>query len=126
MGRYDFRPLRVHHAATQLLASAKISSKPPWYDAVSSIAPSETIVRTQPLQHQDRSRLRQAKIKKPSKLFRPQRISYEEDTLRMEFFGDHPWELARPRVVLEDDGRDAEKCDWSKLEQATRPPSGER
>nr|POF16566.1 37s ribosomal protein s25, mitochondrial [Quercus suber] len=51
--------------------------------------------------------------KRASKLFKPLHLNYEEDLLRWEYFNDHPWELARPRVVLEDDGRDAEKWDWS-------------
>lgn len=126
MGRYDFRPLRVHHTATQLLAAERISSNPSWYNTVGSIPPSEAVVRTQPLQHQDQSRFRRSKIKKPSKLFQPQNIFYEEDSLRREFFSDHPWELARPRMVIEDDGRDSEKCDWSKIQQDRRPLSGER
>jgi len=46
--------------------------------------------------------------------------------LRKRFFSDHPWELARPRVVLEKDGRDAEHVDWSKgLQQPGRPTTGE-
>ena len=29
-------------------------------------------------------------------------------------------------MVIEDDGRDSEKCDWSKIQQDRRPLSGER
>jgi small subunit ribosomal protein S23 len=50
--------------------------------------------------------------KKSSKLFTPINISYEEDRLRWEYFNDHPWELARPRTVLEEDGKDSQKWDW--------------
>lgn len=59
-------------------------------------------------------------------MFQPVEIRYEEDELRKRFFSDHPWELARPRVVLEKDGRDAESLDWSTgLQQAGRPVNGE-
>ena len=43
----------------------------------------------------------------------PLEIKYEEDSLRSRFFKDHPWELARPRIMLETDGRDGLRADWS-------------
>ncbi len=64
--------------------------------------------------------------KKASKLFQPVRLSYEEDKLRWEYFNDHPWELARPRIVLEDDGKDGEKWDWGvELDVGLRRPGSE-
>lgn len=124
MGRYDFRPLRVHQTATQLLQANRGSSPPPWYNVVSNVPPAEALVRTQPLPHAQRSRRNQ--IKKASKLFQPQQITYDEDRLRKDFFGDHPWELARPRMVIEDDGRDSYKTDWSLIQQPEKGLSGER
>jgi hypothetical protein len=59
-------------------------------------------------------------------MFKPQPIEYEEDRLRREFYGDHPWELARPRIVLENDGRDGQRCNWEKIQQPGRPLNGER
>ena len=124
MGRYDFRPLHVHQTATQLLNTERITKTPPWYNVVGSITPAQTLVRTQPLPHQHRKgRIR---TKKSSKLFQPQTINYEEDALRKEFFKDHPWELARPRLVIEDDGKDSQKTDWSRIEQSHKALSGER
>lgn len=61
-----------------------------------------------------------------SRRFRPVQIRYPEDELRAEFFGDHPWELARPRIVLEDDGKDYQRQDWSRIEAPGRPLNGER
>jgi len=58
-------------------------------------------------------------------MFQPQRITYPEDALRQEFFGDHPWELARPRLILENDGKDGQKYDWSKMKQRGRKLDGE-
>ena len=124
MGRYDFRPLRVHQTATQLLNAERISAAPAWYNVIGSITPAQTLVRTPPLSHQQR-RL-PPRTKKASKLFKPQRISYEEDNLRREFFKDHPWELARPRIVIENDGRDSQKVDWSRIQQGEKALSGER
>lgn len=121
MGRYDFRPLRVHQTATHLLAIQRLHPPPPWLDVIGTIPPAQTLVRTQQLQRPGRS-----KQKRPSKPFRPPKLVYKEDALRKTFFTDHPWELARPRMVLEDDGKDAEKDDWSKLSQPHRKLSGER
>jgi small subunit ribosomal protein S23 len=60
------------------------------------------------------------------RIFCPQDIRYEEDKLRFRFFTDHPWELARPRIVLEDTGNSHARADWSKgLIQPGIPLSGE-
>jgi len=59
-------------------------------------------------------------------MFQPMSIVYPEDRLRSEFFGDHPWELARPRVILENDGKDGEKWDWSRIVQPGKKLDGER
>ncbi|KAI4180129.1 MAG: hypothetical protein L6R41_007431 [Letrouitia leprolyta] len=123
MGRYDFRPLRVHRRASQLFTSERTKNVPPWHEVIGTIPPAQALVRTQPLQHQEKPR--RTKTRKPSKLFQPQRIVYEEDRLRKEFYEDHPWELARPRVVLENDGRDLERKNWSLTSQPDRPIDGE-
>jgi small subunit ribosomal protein S23 len=124
MGRYDFRPQRVHQTATQLLKSERIANPPPWYNVVGSITPAQTLVRTQPIPHQWRKN--GPKTRKASKLFQPQNICYEEDMLRKDFFKDHPWELARPRMIIEDDGKDSEKTDWSRTAQKEKALTGER
>lgn len=59
-------------------------------------------------------------------MFKPQMITYEEDKLRKAFYGDHPWELARPRIILEQDGKDGQRCDWSRIKQPGRELNGER
>lgn len=66
------------------------------------------------------------KYKKPSKMFMPQRISYEEDRLRRDFFKDHPWELAHPKIIVENDGKDGQRWDWSLAHQVGRPVDGDR
>lgn len=94
---------------------------PPWYNIVSSVPPSETLIRP-PLRDTSHG-----KAKKPRNIYRPQRITYYEDNLRTAFYKDHPWELARPRVILESDGKDSQHCDWSKgLRQPGIALTGER
>lgn len=120
----NLKPSRVYKTATLLLESQSISQAPPWYKTIGSIPPSEILTRTQPPQHQETNS--KVRTRKPSKMFKPQPIEYEEDRLRREFYSDHPWELARPRIVLENDGRDGQRCDWSRIQQPGRPLNGER
>ncbi|KAF4553261.1 37S ribosomal protein S25-like protein [Elsinoe fawcettii] len=118
MGRYDFGPQRVHKAVTRLLDTGRQATTPPWYSAVEIFPPSERLVRPA-LQSKGRRK------GKGSRMFQPVKISYPEDKLREDFFGDHPWELARPRTILEDDGKDYQRQDWSRLEAPGRALNGE-
>jgi len=119
----NLKPSRVYQTATRLLESQSITQAPPWYKTIGLIPPSEILTRTQPIQHRESTK--KSRTRKPSKMFRPQPIEYEEDRLRKEFYGDHPWELARPRIILENDGKDGQKCDWSRIQQNGRPLNGE-
>ncbi|KAI7488869.1 ATP-dependent DNA helicase [Hortaea werneckii] len=126
MGRYNLAPQRVNQKATQLLSSKRLPNPPPWYHISSTVPPSSRLDRP-PLQRSQIPGHKPPGGKKKSKLFKPLQLKYEEDRLRWEYFNDHPWELARPRVVLENDGRDAERWDWSvPLDHAlNRPRAGE-
>ncbi|KFY27894.1 hypothetical protein V493_03221 [Pseudogymnoascus sp. VKM F-4281 (FW-2241)] len=130
MGRYNLTPSRVHHAASRLIELQKVKADsgmlqtiPPWFKTVSAVPPGEILTRTQPIQHAELPR--KIRTKKPSKMYKPTNITYEEDGLRENFYSDHPWELARPRVILEQDGKDGQKCDWSKIQQPARELNGE-
>lgn len=59
-------------------------------------------------------------------MFLPTKLQYEEDQLRKTFFSDHPWELARPRVLVETFGHSHAEADWSTgIRQPGLPLSGE-
>lgn len=120
MGRYDFRPQRVLRTAEQLLETKRITRSPCWFNVVSDIPPAQILVR--PLQR--RKPIRPG-TRKSSKMFQPAKITYLEDRLRSDFYGDHPWELARPKVVLEDTGNDAKNWDWSQIQQPRKRMDGE-
>ncbi|KAI9850080.1 MAG: mitochondrial ribosomal small subunit component [Thelocarpon superellum] len=124
MGRISLNALRVRQTAQQLLETPRLTTPPPWFEVMGSIPPAPALVRTQIVQ-QHHAQPRRNKTKKASKMFKPQRIRYEEDALRREFFGDHPWELARPRLVLENDGKDGRRYDWSHIRQPGRALDGE-
>jgi small subunit ribosomal protein S23 len=120
MGRYDFRPLRVRQAAKALYETKRNPGLPGWYNIVGDIPPTETLAR--PVLRTPRPK----KAKKPSRMFQPLPIVYPEDKLRSDFFGDHPWELARPRIIVEDSGNDSKDYDWSSIIQPGKQLDGER
>lgn len=125
MGRL-FRAARLGKAARDSLNSRTVNRvtevAPPWLEVLETIPPTEILVRTIPVQHQTPAK----PLRKPRNTYRPQHIVYEEDELRTTFFKDHPWELARPRVMLETDGKDYQRVDWSKgLRQIGLPVTGE-
>lgn len=122
----NFRAVRVYQSVKANLDIPRIPHKPevppPWMKVVESIPPAEILTRPYPIQHRPPN----SRMRKPKHLFKPQQIVYEEDKLRREFYQDHPWELARPKVMLEMDGKDARYCDWSRgLRQPGLPLSGE-
>ncbi|KAF2736385.1 37S ribosomal protein Rsm25 [Polyplosphaeria fusca] len=120
MGRYDLRALRVRQTAKALFDSKRNRELPQWYNIVGDIPPGETLARPVLRIPQIKGR-----AKKPSRLFQPLAIHHPEDKLREDFFGDHPWELARPRLVVEDSGNDSKRYDWSKMVQPGKQLDGE-
>ena len=123
MGRH-LRPLRVHQLASQMLETGRLQREPPWYRVVGAIPPTTTLVRALPVQFHEKKVRKSSR--KPSRMFQPQHIHYPEDKLRDQFFQDHPWELARPRILVENDGKDFMRHDWSKMQQLGKPLDGER
>lgn len=122
-GRH-LRPLRVHQIASRMLETGRLQAEPPWYRIVGAIPPTTSLVRELPVQLNP-PRARKSLRKQPA-LYKPQKITYPEDELRQRFFQDHPWELARPRIVVENDGRDSLRWDWSRLQQPGKALDGER
>ena len=58
-------------------------------------------------------------------LYRPKKITYFEDEIRKLFFEHHPWELARPKLLVETDGKDSTRTNWSTLDQLSKKLDGE-
>ncbi|KAH6896579.1 mitochondrial ribosomal protein S25 [Thelonectria olida] len=126
MGGRQIRPARVYQTVTQELnhraLAGSSSNPPPWYKVMTTVPPAETLVRTIAPRHSKHD----IRTKKPKNIFRPKQIVYLEDQLRQVFYKDHPWELARPRIILELDGKDYQRCDWSKgVQQSGIPLTGE-
>lgn len=107
-----------------MLETNLILEEPAWYRAVAANPPTTTLIRTFPVRHANGRKPNPKR--KPANLYKPQQIVYKEDALRSQFFKHHPWELARPRVLVENDGRDQQRYDWSKLQQRGKAVDGER
>jgi small subunit ribosomal protein S23 len=126
MGRLNHAASRVHSYANQLLANTTHTYPPPWLTPIQTVPPSEKLIRPA-LQRSKKARLNPKIKHKPSRMFQPVPVAYPEDQLRWEYFNDHPWELAKPRVVIEGDGKDMEKWDWSvELDVALNRPKAKQ
>ncbi len=119
------QPKRVFEIAHSLLVTKSTNIVPPWYKAMSITPPGDCLTRPLPIAHNPPKKYPRH-VRKPSKMFQPQPLTYEEDRLRKRFFRDHPWELARPKLVVEHGGCDGNFTDWSTLEQPRMALSGER
>ncbi|ODQ81505.1 hypothetical protein BABINDRAFT_11639 [Babjeviella inositovora NRRL Y-12698] len=60
-----------------------------------------------------------------TKFFKPQKLRFLEDDLRKLFFQQHPWELARPKNIIENTGDDEAFLDWDTIKQVLKPLDGE-
>ena len=118
----DLRPLRVAQTTSQLLQAQHLKQQPAWLPTVSRIPPSTDLSRKLPPFLSTKRPSRQGKVRR---VFDPQPIRYDEDALRRRFYKEHPWELARPVLLVESDCTESRRYDWSKLEQPGKQLSGE-
>ncbi|KIX10313.1 uncharacterized protein Z518_01395 [Rhinocladiella mackenziei CBS 650.93] len=144
MGRLNLTALNVRKTALAKFKTKQIPYTPGWTDIMRDVPPAQILIRQQAAQHpltKTRTRTlpngkteqytqivepKRPKSAKAGRLFSPTHLKYEEDALRRRFYSDHPWELARPRVVLETSGDQHKDADWSKgLIQPGIPLSGE-
>lgn len=58
-------------------------------------------------------------------LYRARPLRFFEDKIRSLFYTQHPWELARPKLLVENDGDDAQWQDWSSIDQPNKKLDGE-
>ena len=120
-GKSTYSPLTVAKTVNRLLEVGLLKNEPVWYQPVVDTPPMTDFARKAAQTHQTRSWNRPNDIRQIQKMH--QGI---EQYLRQKFYKEHPWELARPRVVVEEDGADYVRQDWSKMEQIGKPLDGER
>ena len=148
MGRLNLTALRIRRRALANLETERTKIRPLWLEVAADIPPAQIFTRQQPTpqfltkvrrttiqapRDSDsqvpppiRTQVTAAKLsrtkKKASQIFQPAPIRYEEDELRKQFYSDHPWELARPRVVLETSGDDSGLRDYSRNVRSSNAP----
>jgi small subunit ribosomal protein S23 len=123
MGRSKamYSPLTVATVAKQLMVQGLIKFEPVWYQPVLNAPPMTDFSRKPSQAHQGRKANSSVDIRKIQPIQRGLEVHF-----RRKFYKQHPWELARPRIAVEDDGADYSRMDWSKMEQIGKPLDGER
>ncbi|OAQ34430.1 hypothetical protein K457DRAFT_88103 [Linnemannia elongata AG-77] len=132
-------PAKVHSYVTKLLKANLIKNPPVWYPAASLAPPSPTFLREPQIKktkeaiaaglpapapasasvQKELTRSSRSQKHLRWKTERPQKIVYPEDKLRRRFYEDHPWELRRPRCLIETSG-DGTRRNWTSLLQPGR------
>ncbi|KAI8052381.1 mitochondrial ribosomal protein S25 [Syncephalis plumigaleata] len=127
---YKNAPSNVAQTVSRLLQARILKKQPVWLSAVKQYPPGRQLFEYRSLirvRSKQRQRLGAAlstrRVTKRYKPVRPPVIVYPEDALRRRFYQDHPYELSRPRLLLERDGHN--RRDWTRLCQEGESPTGE-
>ena len=114
-------PLSVAARTKRMLDAGRIKVEPVWYRPVLNTPPMTDFAKKPAPAHQGRIRTKQTDI------FEFQQVARgAEQHYRRKFYKQHPWELARPRILVEEDGADHVRQDWSRIEQIGKHLDGER
>ncbi|KAH3665979.1 hypothetical protein OGAPHI_004168 [Ogataea philodendri] len=124
---------------SDFLQSGLVSEQPAWYKPVAYHPPQRMenkVVRPEkfdglrklrvPTRNGDlyKTRLRPADFK--YSLIKPQQLKFFEDKIRNVFYKQHPWELADPKSLIENEHTiDNKNQDWSRMKQLTKKLDGE-
>lgn len=137
------RAAGVLERTSHYLKAGVIRNKPSWYNAVAAFPPATDLtkkpVNLQFNQRQDpfsqmfmkkdgrfKTRANRAERQQQNNsVSRIPKLAFLEDQLRDVFYHQHPWEFARPKVLVENDGAEQLKCDWSHMLQFHKPLDGE-
>lgn len=133
----------VLERTSHYLKAGVIKNKPSWYNIVSAVPPATDLTKKpknlqtnqtpDPVSQLYSSRdgifkTRVSKTERKQKnnsVSRIPKFEFLEDQLRDVFYHQHPWELARPKVLVENTGDEHSKCDWSHMLQLYKPLDGE-
>lgn len=134
---------KVLERTSHYLKAGVVRDTPAWYNVVLAVPPAVDLTRKPTLlltnQEADpasklglksasgyKTRFTNAELRqKNSTLTKIPKLAFLEDELRDVFYHQHPWEFARPKVLVENLGNDNAKCDWLHMLQLHRPLDGE-
>ncbi|KAG1468561.1 hypothetical protein G6F56_003763 [Rhizopus delemar] len=127
---YRPAPILIAKHVSNQLKGRLLKEAPVWLPAVQAIPPGPSIIRSQnphvnvsgqteiekelfeTKKHMKTQRYSQKHLRTPPP--RPRAIVYPEDKLRRQFYKDHPFELARPKVLVENE-LGSNRTDFTKL-----------
>lgn len=133
----------VLERTSHYLKSGVIRNKPAWYNVVSAVPPATDLTKkpinlqtnqaADPVKELFTSRhgvyktrvSRTERQQNNNSVSRIPKLEFLEDQLRDVFYHQHPWELARPKILVENSGDEHAKCDWSHMLQLHKPLDGE-
>lgn len=137
------KAVNVLEKTTEYLRAGVLKKQPAWYHVVGSHPPSKGFIRQPKLSNpskeqsiepaqRERKTVARKKIIYDTRtkaikrdVYNIPRLSYMEDQLRSLFYEQHPWELSRPKILLENTGDDAKHQDWSQIQQINKQLDGE-
>lgn len=137
--------VNVLQRTSAYLRSGLLLNTPAWYEVVASLPPSNKFTREPRLvnpssneniaclkeasQHPNAKGLYKTRTKRSerritaNRLYKAPHLKFVEDKLREIFYQQHPWELSRPKILVENEG--GEEYDWCNIQQLGKPLDGE-
>lgn len=135
------KAVNVLEKTSEYLKAGLLKKQPAWYHVVGAHPPKKNFIRqarlVNPSSEQSikepeakkrfkRGKMYDTRVKEVKKdIYNIPKLRFVEDELRNLFYSQHPWELARPRILLENTGEDSKKQDWSSLIQLNKQLDGE-
>ncbi|SCU90851.1 LAMI_0E03840g1_1 [Lachancea mirantina] len=143
--RTQTNAVNILERTSSYLRAGLLRQTPAWYEVVAFVPPSKRFERSPKLVNpstlESRAMLNplraelnaetgffETKNTKSSRkvtrsLYRAPKLKFTEDKLRQLFYEQHPWELSRPKMLVENTG--TENYDWSHIQQLGKPLDGE-
>lgn len=132
----------VLERTSHYLKSGLLREKPVWYNVVGANPPNTDLTKRARRETTEEADPGSGLFQKNGKLFKTRvsgkervqsnnavhrvpKIALVEDELRDVFYNQHPWELLRPKTLVENSGDDYRHCDWLHILQLHRPLDGE-
>jgi len=137
------KAVNVLEKTSEYMKAGLLKKQPAWYHVVGAHPPNKTFVRQPRLDDpsgkqsiETPGRTGPKKIKKnrlyvtkdtevKRDIYNIPKLQFVEDELRSLFYEQHPWELSRPRILLENSGEDIKHQNWSSIQQLNKPLDGE-
>jgi small subunit ribosomal protein S23 len=134
------RAVNVLERTSHYLQAGVLTKKPVWFDVLAKYPPNKNFLhepkataseqtvslRKDRIKSKNASPYKTRESQTPGKNpYKPNKLRFVEDELRALFYEQHPWELARPKILLENTGEDVNKQDWSSIRQLNAPLDGE-